>query len=85
VKILHHDVLDREALAALIGISAEGVKQMRSRNPLGLPPPFMTRPLRWRREAVIRWMEQREREESDRIQRMFEPVARPTRSIRGAI
>lgn len=73
---LHQDVLDRESLAALMGISAESIKQMRSRNPLGLPTPFMTRPLRWRRESVERWMEAREREESERIRRLFQPSAR---------
>lgn len=66
-------VLDRAGLADLLGVSAESIKQMRSRNPLALPPPFMNRPLRWRREAVLRWMERREQEEAARIQRLFEP------------
>ena len=69
-------VLDREALAAVMGVSAESIKQMRSKNPLALPTPFMTRPLRWRREVVLRWMEQREREEAERIRRLFQPSAR---------
>lgn len=81
-------VLDRAGLAELLGVSAESIKQMRSRNPLALPTPFLTRPLRWRREVVLRWMEQREREEAARIQRLFDPqrrsraVVNPT--VRGA-
>ena len=70
---LKEEVLDREGLAALMGVSPDSIKQMRSRNPAALPTPFLTRPLRWRREVVLRWMESRERAEAARIQRLFEP------------
>lgn len=70
---LKEEVLDREGLAALMGVSPDSIKQMRSRNPAALPTPFLTRPLRWRREVVMRWMERREQEEAARIQRLFEP------------
>lgn len=72
-------VLDRDGLAQLLGLSPDSIKQMRSRNPLALPAPFMNRPLRWRREAVQRWMEQREREEAERIRRLFLPSTRSGR------
>lgn len=79
---LHEDVLDRDELAALMGVSPDSIKQMRSRNPAALPTPFLTRPLRWRREVVLRWMESRERSEAARIQRLFEPQ-RHSRSASG--
>lgn len=60
-------VLDPHGLAALLGISAASIPSFRSRNPEKLPAPFLSRPLRWRREAVLRWIEQREREEAERL------------------
>lgn len=71
------EVLDIDGLASLLGVSPDSIRSFRSRNPLGVPPPFMVRPhLRWRRETVIKWMEAREREESERIRRLFQPSVR---------
>ncbi len=64
-------VLSLRDLAALLQISPATIPSLRSRNPEKLPVPFLSRPLRWRREAVVRWMEQREREEQARIEREF--------------
>lgn len=76
------EVLDIDGLASLLGITPDSVRSFRSRNPLGVPPPFMVRPhLRWRRETVVKWMEAREREESERIRRLFLPS--PTRARQG--
>ena len=69
-------VLDIDEVADLLGTSPDGIRSYRSRNPLAVPTPFMTRPLRWRREAVLRWMEQQEREELERIRRLFQPSTR---------
>ena len=53
-------ILDIDGLAALLGISAASIPAQRSRSPEKLPPPFLSRPLRWRRETVVRWMDQQE-------------------------
>lgn len=65
-------VLDINGLAALLGISAQSIPAQRSRTPHKLPPPFLTRPLRWRREAVVQWMQKQEQME----------VARATEQLR---
>jgi len=80
----HHDrhpqrdpsVLGPDELAAIMGLTASTIRNLRSTKPQALPAPFLTRPLRWRREAVVRWMEQQEREEAERIRRLFVPSAR---------
>ena len=72
-------VLSLLDLAALLRISPATIPSMRSRNPEKLPVPFLSRPLRWRREAVLRWMEQREREEQERIDREFSIPLRRSR------
>lgn len=76
------DVLGPTELALRIGLSVGTIMQRRSKMPQSLPTPFLTRPLRWRREAVERWMEQREREEAERIRRLFVPSARSARAAR---
>lgn len=59
-------VLDTYGLAALLGISPASIPALRSRSPDKLPPPFLSRPLRWRRETVMRWMDEKERQEATR-------------------
>lgn len=59
-------ILDTHGLAALLGISPASIPALRSRSPDKLPPPFLSRPLRWRRETIIRWMDERERQEAIR-------------------
>lgn len=72
-------VLDAVGLAALLGISPATIPSLRSRNPAKLPPPFLTRPLRWRRDAVLKWMERREREEEERHERELATTMRALR------
>lgn len=74
------EVLDINGLAAVLGTTAKGIQSKRSRNPCLVPTPFQTHPLRWRREVVLQWMEQSEREEAERIRRLFQPSARARQS-----
>jgi hypothetical protein len=62
-------VLDVQALADLTQIPKATILTMRSRTPEKLPPPFRQRPLRWRRQTVMSWMERQEQEEIARIWR----------------
>jgi hypothetical protein len=62
-------ILDLVGLAALLRISPASIPSLRSRTPERLPPPFFNRPLRWRREGVLRWMERKEQAEVERIER----------------
>lgn len=64
------DVLDVEALADLTHIPKATILTMRSRSPDRLPPPFRQRPLRWRMQTVVRWMESQEQTELERIARI---------------
>lgn len=59
-------ILDCHGLAALLGISVLSIPTQRSRSPHKLPPPYLTRPLRWRRTTVVLWMEKQERAEQDK-------------------
>jgi hypothetical protein len=59
-------VLDAEGLAALLCISVATILTQRSRTPEKLPPPFLLRPLRWRRSTVFRWMDHQEQKEDER-------------------
>lgn len=74
-------ILDPKGLAGLLGISPATIPALRSRSPERLPPPFLTRPLRWRRETVVRWMDRRERQEEERVERELAGI---TRSLRRA-
>ena len=62
------EILGPIGLAALLGISPSTIPSLRSRDPHKLPPPYLTRPLRWRREGVLRWMESREQAELSRLE-----------------
>lgn len=62
------EILGPLGLAALLGISPNTIPSLRSRDPQKLPPPYITRPLRWRREGVLRWMEAREQAEIQKIE-----------------
>lgn len=78
-------ILGPAELAAAMGLTENTIRTLRSTRPQALPTPFLTRPLRWRRESVLRWMEQREREEAERIRRLFAPAPSAHRASRGAI
>lgn len=79
---LARSVLDSEQLAAVLGLSPNSIASIRSRYPTRLPPPFLTRPLRWRLETVQKWMDQQEKlvtrqalEHEGRIQsRLLDPA-----------
>lgn len=62
-------VLDVQALAELTQIPKATILTLRSRAPEKLPPPFRLRPLRWRLQTVMTWMERQEQEEIARIWR----------------
>lgn len=72
-------ILDPRGLAHMLGISPATIPALRSRNPERLPPPYLSRPLRWRRETVVRWMERRERQEEERVEREFAAMTRAVR------
>lgn len=63
-----NDILDVAALAAKLGISISSLRARRARDPNSLPPPFLRRPLRWRRATVARWMDQAEHAEGARAE-----------------
>lgn len=60
LKNPENSILDVDGLAALLGISSASIPSQRSRSPEKLPPPYLTRPLRWRRETVVGWMKEQE-------------------------
>lgn len=60
LKSPDNTILDVDGLAALLGISPATIPAQRSRTPHKLPPPYLSRPLRWRREAVLLWIQERE-------------------------
>lgn len=72
------EILGPVGLAALLGISPSTIPSLRSRDPHKLPPPYLSRPLRWRREGVLRWMESRELAELRRIEHYQLPLRRHT-------
>lgn len=53
-------ILDIDGLAALLAISPASIPARRSRTPERVPPPYLSRPLRWRRETVLRWITEQE-------------------------
>jgi hypothetical protein len=63
-------VLDVQGFAVLAHIPKATILTLRSRSPDKLPPPFRLRPLRWRAETVVRWMEEQEQSELERISRI---------------
>ena len=69
-------VLSLVGLARYLGLPYTTLKASRSRCPDSLPPPFHTRPLRWRRQTVDRWLAARDLEEQQRIARSMQPVSR---------
>ena len=55
------ELLDTPALAALLGLTPSGIRNMLCRNPENLPPPVrIGRRVRWRRATVERWLGQHE-------------------------
>lgn len=71
------DMLDVAGLSILLGLSPATVLTLRARAPDRVPPPWRTRPLRWRREAVMRWLADQENREQRRIEELMRPVSRP--------
>lgn len=61
------DVLDVAGLASLLSIPESTILTLRSRAPERLPPPFRTRPLRWRVGTAVEWMAREEQVEAARI------------------
>ncbi len=61
------DVLDVAGLASLLRIPESTILTLRSRAPERLPPPFRTRPLRWRVGTAVEWMAREEQVEAARI------------------
>jgi len=61
-------------LARMLGISPATIATKRTRAPEELPPSFLDRPARWRRETVIRWIAQREADASRRAQERARPI-----------
>lgn len=68
-------ILDSDGLAALLGISAASIPSIRSRSPEKLPPSYLRRPLRWRRETVMRWIQEQEEKARKRAERGAPPDA----------
>lgn len=64
-------VLDVQGFSSLAHIPKATILTLRSRSPDKLPPPFRLRPLRWRVQTVVRWMEKQEQHELERIERVF--------------
>lgn len=50
----------REFATEIYGCSINALYVRKHKNPASLPPPFSTRPLRWRRATVEAWVAQRE-------------------------
>lgn len=71
-------VLDIDGLAALLAISPASIPGQRCRSPEKLPPPYLTRPLRWRRETVVRWINEQE----ERARREAELCAPQNRALK---
>ena len=67
---LESAVLDVHAFARLAHIPKATILTLRSRSPDKLPPPFRLRPLLWRAQTVVRWMEKQEQTELERIARI---------------
>jgi len=67
---LESAVLDVHAFARLAHIPKATILTLRSRSPDKLPPPFHLRPLLWRAQTVVRWMEKQEQTELERIARI---------------
>jgi len=64
-------VLDIQGFSILAQIPKATILTLRSRAPEKLPPVYWQRPLRWRVETVMRWMEKREQHELGKIERIF--------------
>lgn len=61
-------------LARMLGISPATIATKRTRSPEELPPSFLDRPARWRRETVLCWITQREEAASRRAHERMRPV-----------
>lgn len=70
-------ILDVAGLSHILGLSVATVFTWRSRQPEMLPPPFLSKPPRWRAVAVEKWMEDQEKKA------LAQPAAsRPSRRAR---
>lgn len=75
-------ILDPAGLSGLLGITPSALKTRRSRDPAGLPPPFICKPLRWRLTAVLEWMESQEKNALERATLISRRQAAPSREAR---
>jgi hypothetical protein len=62
--------------ADLLGITVSSLRARRARDPASLPPPYLNRPLRWRRSTVLSWMTHTEQAEADRAAELTRRLTR---------
>ena len=67
---------DSAEVSQLLGVSPATLLTLRCRAPERLPPSWRSRPLRWRRKTVLKWIEDQETIE----RRRCELKGRPERS-----
>jgi hypothetical protein len=69
------EMLDLAALSALLQLSPATILTQRTRAPDRVPPAWRSRPLRWRRDAVMDWLIKQEREEQRRVEQRTQVVS----------
>jgi predicted DNA-binding transcriptional regulator AlpA len=70
------EVIDLARLASMLGLSPATILTLRSRDPERVPPAWRTRPLRWVRGEVSRWLRAQAEAEAARIATLGQPVSR---------
>lgn len=60
-------------VSALLGLSPATLLTLRCRAPERLPPSWRSRPLRWRRKTVLKWIEEQETIERRRCELQGRP------------
>lgn len=68
-------MLDLAALSALLKLSPATILTQRTRAPDRVPPAWRSRPLRWRRDAVLQWLIEQEKEEQRRVEQRTRVVS----------
>ena len=69
------EMLDLAALSALLHLSPATILTQRTRAPDRVPPAWRSRPLRWRRDAVLQWLIEQERQEQRRVEKRTQVVS----------
>lgn len=69
------EMLDLAALSALLQLSPATILTQRTRSPERVPPAWRSRPLRWRRDAVLQWLIEQEKEEQRRVEKRTQVVS----------